>query len=102
MSKPKILAEIESKADKSISLTSILYSDNWSGSGPYTYTISDSKIIANINGSIGLALSTTDTQYEEAARANIRITSQEEGLIILTAIGTKPTVDIPIVINLLD
>lgn len=102
MSKPKILAEIESKADKSISLNLILYSDNWNGSGPYTYTISDSKIIADINGSVGLAPSTTDAQYEAAAKANIRITSQSANSIILTATGTKPTVDIPIVINLLN
>lgn len=79
-----------------------LLAASWSGSGPYTYTLSVSGITANTNGVVGLSTACTDAQYEAASEAKIRITGQTAGQIILTAIGTKPTVTIPIVVDIMD
>lgn len=94
------LADKPSIPDASSSKTATLAAANWSGSGPYTYTLTASGVTTSSNGSVGLSLGATDEQYEAAALAKIRITSQSANSITLTAIGDKPTVDLPVVIVL--
>lgn len=84
----------------SSSITATLIASNWSGSGPYTYNLTTSGVTTSSNGQIGLSPSATDAQYEAAALANIRITAQSANSITLTATGTKPTVNLPVVIVL--
>ncbi|MEL4862183.1 hypothetical protein AAEU42_13120 [Pseudoflavonifractor phocaeensis] len=73
----------------------------WSGSGPFTQTVSVSGLSADKNGSIGLAQSATAEQRAAARDAMISITGQTDGSLIVTADGEKPTVNLPAIVTLL-
>lgn len=94
------LSDKPSIPDASSSISVTLSASGWSGSGPYTYTLTASGVTTSSNGQIGLSPSATDAQYGAAALANIRITAQSANSITLTATGTKPMVDLPVVLVL--
>lgn len=87
-----------SVTDNALTLTA----SSWSGSSaPYTYTLSIGGLTTTDHVIIGLALSATDAQYAAAAAAKIRATAISNGILTLTAMGTKPTVAIPVTVEVL-
>lgn len=81
------------------SITGTLASASWSGSAaPYTQSVTISGMTSTANGSIGIAQSATAEQRAAAVAAQLSITSQGTNTVTITADGTKPTVDIPIVV----
>lgn len=78
---------------KSKSLNIVLEASKWEGN---TYTIADESITANCDGMLNLANNITTEQYEAAANASMRISSQTNGSLVITADGTVPTIDIPV------
>lgn len=60
------------------------------------YTISDEAILLDSKIHLKCSPLITDLQYEALAKANIIDTTQSKGSIILKALGTVPTIDIPI------
>ena len=76
-------------------------STSWSGSGPYTQSVTVSGLTANTNGSIGLAASATAAQREAAREAMLAVTAQGTNSITVTADGDKPTVSLPVVVTIL-
>lgn len=83
---------------KSKSLDFILYATDWVGN---TYTVSHQDIGAESDGILNLAANVTAVQYEVAANASMRISSQAEGSITITAYGDIPSIDIPITLIIL-
>lgn len=61
-------------------------------------TVSVSGLAAGANGTIGLADNLTDEQLAAAVGASLVKTSQAAGSVTIKALGTVPTVDIPIAI----
>lgn len=59
-------------------------------------TVSVSGLAAGANGTIGLADNLTDEQLTAAVGASLVKTSQAAGSVTIKALGTVPTVDIPI------
>jgi hypothetical protein len=64
------------------------------------YTITNAAITVNSIGFLFLAQSATSQAYQAFTDARMYITSQAAGSIVITALGTKPTVAIPINIAL--
>lgn len=70
-----------------------LSASSWSDA---TYTISSDKITATSNQEIIPATSITADQYKALASAMIVDSGQVAGSLTLTALGTVPTIDIPV------
>ena len=68
----------------------------WSGN---TQTVTVAGLGANSNGSADLAMDISTAALTAATKARMRVTGQAEGQITVTAYGTVPTVDIPIVVK---
>lgn len=83
---------------KSKSLDFILYATDWVGN---TYTITNPDIKADSDGILNLAANVTNIQYEIAANASMRISSQTDGTVIIVADGNVPSIDIPITLIIL-
>lgn len=74
---------------KSITLTAATWANG-------TYTITDAAIGANDVITLTMPQSTTVTNYDTIAAAKIACQSQSSGSLILVALGTVPTIDVPV------
>ena len=79
-----------------------LQASSWSGdSSPYTYTISDSNIIAsNTIVQISLPSNMGSGQRDAYHKARIESGDVTAGKVVLYAFGTKPTDNIPITLSI--
>lgn len=76
-----------------------LLAENWTGTGPYTQTVTVNGITANTSGIIGVAMTATDSQWQASQYAQLRITEQGANYVSVVAYGARPSVDIPCVIT---
>lgn len=83
----------EIKALNSVTKSFTLSASSWSSG---TYTISDSLITASSNQEILPATNITAAQYNALSKAQIIDGGQSAGKLTLKALGTVPTIDIPI------
>ena len=98
----KIDSALASKANLSTSISASLFASQWTGdSAPYTQSLNISGMTSECNGMISLSSSATLDQRNSARDAMLSISSQEDGILIISADGDKPTIDIPVVIVLL-
>ena len=82
---------------KPVSTTVTLASASWSSS---TYTISNASITSTSTVHISTNSTTTSDQYDAYVSAKIVPSSQSAGSIIIKALGTVPTVDIPVLVTI--
>jgi hypothetical protein len=78
---------------KSSSMT--LLAASWSSG---TYTITDSNVKTNNLIIATLSVSANATQYDAISAAELTATSQTAGTLVLTAFGSVPTIDIPMIL----
>lgn len=72
----------------------------WTGTTPpYTQTVAVGAVAIESGGSVYVAESATDEQYTAALGAQLRKTAQADGSITVKAYGDKPSVDIPITVE---
>lgn len=85
------------------STTAIAYAGWWGGgAAPYTCTISIPKVTSSNIVEVGLGSSANDDQVKACMKASIAKITQANGSITLYAYGTKPTVDIPLSIVVME
>lgn len=82
-----------SKADKSASKAATLTAAGWNDG---VQTLAVSGITAAANGSLRIAQSATDEQFAAWGAAQPRVTAQAAGSLTVKAVGTAPTIDIPV------
>ena len=80
---------------KSESISATLSASGWSGN---TQIVMIPGLSANAGGYAGLPMNIPDAALQAATDASLRVTGKAEGQITVTAKGTIPTVDIPIVV----
>lgn len=90
--------EAYSKANASKEYTATLTAVAWTGTGPYTQTVTVTGLAAGAKGTVGLSDSATQAQREAARDAILSKTAQAANSVTITADGDKPTINIPIVI----
>ena len=59
-------------------------------------TLAVSGVTASVNGSLRIAQSATDDEFEAWGAAQPRVTAQAEGSLTVKAAGAVPVVDIPV------
>lgn len=84
---------------QSTSISATLSASGWS-SGKQTLTVQG--VTAESNGMIGVAHSATAAQLEAAKDAELYISAQGANSLTIAAAGTVPTVNIPVVVVLVD
>ena len=84
---------VEDKADKSVSKAATLTAAGWSND---VQTLAVSGVTASVNGSLRIAQSATDDEFEAWGAAQPRVTAQAEGSLTVKAAGAVPVVDIPV------
>lgn len=89
------LAQLENKADKAVSRSVTLYTSYWDTSSK-NYSVTVTGMTAAANGSLRIAQSATDEQFEAWGAAKPRVTAQAAGTLTVKAVGTVPTIDIPV------
>ena len=87
------LADVENKADKSVSKAATLTAAGWSNG---VQMLAVSGVTASANGSLRIAQSATDEQFAAWGAAQPRVTAQAAGSLTVKAAGTVPTIDIPV------
>nr|DAM60858.1 MAG TPA: hypothetical protein [Caudoviricetes sp.] len=98
----KIDTALGEKANSSISVTTTLLANSWSGiDSPFTQEISVAGLSATQNGTISVAHNATVEQREMAREAMLSVIGQEDGKLIIAADGEMPDIDIPVYIILL-
>lgn len=81
----------------------IAYAGWWGGgAAPYTCTINIANVTASNVVEVGLASNANDDQVKACMKASIAKITQANGSITLYAYGTKPTVDIPLSIVIME
>lgn len=98
----KIDKALSDKADKSRSVTATLLAASWSDTAPYTQSISVEGLTANQNGSIAIAPGATPEQLQAATDAVLSVSAQTDGGLTVSAGHAKPSVDIPVVVVILN
>lgn len=83
----------DNKADKSVSKAATLTAAGWSNG---VQTLAVSGVTATANGSLRIAQSATDDEFEAWGTAQPRVTAQAAGSLTVKAAGTVPTIDIPV------
>lgn len=84
---------VEDKADKSVSRAATLTAVGWSDG---VQSLAVSGVTATANGSLRIAQSATDNEFEAWGAAQPRVTAQAAGSLTVKAAGTVPTIDIPV------
>ena len=97
----KIDTALGEKANLSVAINAVLLMSAWSDDSPYVQTISVEGLNADQNGIITIGQNITTEQIEDVVDADMRISSQADGSLTVTAYGDKPTRDIPVTIILL-
>lgn len=97
----KIDTALGEKANLSVAISAVLSMSAWSENAPYSQTISVDWLTEEQNGIIAIGQNITTEQIEDVVAADIRISSQADGSLTVTAYGDKPTRDIPVTIILL-
>lgn len=77
----------------------VLTVSGWSGSGPYTQTVTVAGANEDSFGNVGLPESATKAQRDEARGSNLFVSDVGAGAITVTADGSKPTIDIPVLVQ---
>ena len=83
----------------SVAVSATLLASGWSN-GKQTLMISDVK--ADTNGVISVAQDITEAQMEAAKNAGLNVSAQSAGSLTISASGTVPTINIPVVLILWD
>ncbi len=96
-----IRTALNGKATASTQKSGLLTAAGWSTSAPYTQVLSVNGLVEESNGNIAIAQSATAAQRNSARLALMSVTAQEAGKIIVTADGTKPDTDIPVVVTII-
>ncbi len=81
---------------KSNKVSATLSASSWSGSGPYTITVTVSGVTTSNNVEVLIPGSATDAQVEAWMAAGIVNGTQAANSITLKAYGDKPSINIPI------
>ena len=77
-------------------------SASWSGStAPFTQAVTVSGMTTAKKAIVGLPATVSQAQYLAAMEAMLRVSSQGTNTITITAEGTKPTISIPVLIEIL-
>ena len=97
----KIDTALGEKANLSVAISAVLSMSEWSENAPYSQTISVDGLTEEQNGIITIGQNITTEQIEDVVDADMRISSQADGSLTVTAYGDKPTRDIPVTIILL-
>lgn len=97
----KIDTALGEKANLSVAISAVLSMSAWSENAPYSQIISVDGLTEEQNGIITIGQNITTEQIEDVVAADIRISSQVDGFLTVTAYGDKPTRDIPVTIILL-
>ena len=84
---------VQDKADKSVSAAATLTAAGWSDG---VQTLAVSGVTATANGSLRIAQSATDEQFAAWGAAQPRVTAQAPGSLTVKAVGTVPTINIPV------
>jgi len=96
------VGDVSNKAEKSVSVTLTLAASGWTGSAaPWVQTLAVSNLGATQNGTISVAASASTEQREAARNALLAVTGQSAGALIISADGTKPTLNIPVTLVML-
>jgi len=99
----KIDTALGEKAQASVAVSATLLASAWIGvDNPFTQTIAVAEIkSADDNGSISVAQSATFEQRQAARLAQLCITEQGAGYIVVSADNEMPDIDIPVTIILI-
>lgn len=90
------------KAAHSKDVPGVLLAAAWNGTAaPYTQELAVSGLLSAQNGNISIGHNATKDQRKAARDAILSVTGQSDGKLIITADGSKPHVDIPVVTVLL-
>ena len=81
------------KADKSVSKTATLTAAGWSNG---LQTLAVSGVTTSSNGSLRIAQSATDEEFEAWGAAKPRVTAQAAGSLTVKAVGAVPDIDISV------
>lgn len=81
-----------------LSVVTANLSTTWNGSGPYNQTVTVSGVTSSKTLIVGLDGSASQTQRAAASAAKLCATGQGTNTVTITADGTQPTVQIPIVV----
>ena len=93
---------LNTKADNSLSKTGTLLASAWTGvDSPFTQELAIEGLGATQNGIIDVSHDPTIIQRDAARNALLSITGQSNGVLIISADGELPEVDIPVVVILL-
>ncbi len=83
-----------------VEVSAALSAASWSGSGPYTQAVAIAGMTASKKAIAGLPATATSAQYLAALAALLHVTSQGTDTMTVTAEGDEPTIDIPVLVQI--